>query len=139
MSSISEVQVHPLEQIFDNRGKIMHMLRSDDQHFEKFGEIYFSVCHPGIIKGWHRHKDMTLNYACIYGRVKVVVYDGKNFQEIQLSPKEYNLLTVPPGLWNAFQAIGKHDAILANCATIPHDPSEIERIDPHDPSIPYIW
>ena len=40
---IEGVTVRPLRQICDERGKVMHMLRSDDPHFERFGEIYFSV------------------------------------------------------------------------------------------------
>ena len=36
---INGVEIVPLSQIADERGKIMHMLRSDDPHFEKFGEI----------------------------------------------------------------------------------------------------
>ena len=30
-------------------------------------------------------------------------------------------------------------ALVANCATIPHDPDEIERLDPFDNDIPYDW
>ena len=40
---IDGVLVKQLSQIADERGKIMHMLRADEPHFEKFGEIYFSV------------------------------------------------------------------------------------------------
>ena len=30
-------------------------------------------------------------------------------------------------------------ALVANCATHPHDPGRTERLDPEDPSIPYDW
>jgi len=40
---IEGVRVVPLRQIPDERGKVMHMLRADDPHFERFGEIYFST------------------------------------------------------------------------------------------------
>lgn len=36
---IEGVQVKPLRQICDERGKVMHMLRCDDPLFERFGEI----------------------------------------------------------------------------------------------------
>jgi len=29
--------------------------------------------------------------------------------------------------------------VLANCATHPHDPAEMLRLDPHSPEIPYDW
>ncbi len=66
---INGVLVKELSQIADERGKIMHMLRADEPHFEKCGEIYFSVVNPGVVKGWHIHKEMTLNYAVISGMI----------------------------------------------------------------------
>ena len=66
--AIDGVQVVPLRRIPDERGTILHMLRSTDQHFIEFGEIYFSTVYAEVVKGWHKHREMTLNYACIYGR-----------------------------------------------------------------------
>ena len=63
ISRIDGVLVTPLARIADERGTILHMLRADDPHFIGFGEIYFSTVHPGAIKGWHIHREMTLNYA----------------------------------------------------------------------------
>ena len=39
---IKDLIITPLRKIPDERGSIMHMLRSDAPHFVKFGEIYFS-------------------------------------------------------------------------------------------------
>ncbi len=74
---IAGVRVEPLKQIPDERGKILHMMRCDTPGFEKFGEIYFSAVYPGVIKGWHIHKEMTLNYAVPIGHVKMVLYDER--------------------------------------------------------------
>ena len=74
---IDGVQVVPLRRIPDERGTVLHMLRRTDPHFIEFGEIYFSTVYRGIVKGWHRHEEMTLNYACVYGRIKLVVYDDR--------------------------------------------------------------
>jgi dTDP-4-dehydrorhamnose 3,5-epimerase len=74
---IDGVIVTPLRQICDERGKVMHMLRSTDPHFQKFGEIYFSGVYPGAIKAWHIHKVMTLNYSVPHGRIKFVLYDER--------------------------------------------------------------
>ena len=71
---IDGVQIIPLKQICDDRGKIMHMLKSTDPYFENFGEIYFSSIYPGVIKGWHWHERMTLNYAVPVGMIKLVLY-----------------------------------------------------------------
>jgi dTDP-4-dehydrorhamnose 3,5-epimerase len=143
---ISGVVVTPLRQIFDERGKVMHMLREDSTLFSRFGEIYFSCTHPGVTKAWHLHKRMTLNYAVIYGEIKFVLYDERpnsptqgEIQELFISPENYQLVTVPPLIWNGFKCIGTRTAIVANCATLPHDTQEIERLPADAASIPYNW
>lgn len=143
---IHDVLVVPLRQIPDERGKIMHMLRCDALHFERFGEIYFSVAYPGVIKGWHRHKTMTLNYAVVSGMIKLVLCDDrtesptrKRLMELFIGEDNYCLVKIPPGILNGYKVIGVKPAILANCATEPHDPAEMERLDPFDPSVPYDW
>ena len=124
----------------------MHMLREDSPVFSRFGEIYFSCTHPGAIKAWHKHKKMTLNYAVVYGEIKFVLFDSRaesstygEIQEIFLSPENYQLVTVPPLIWNGFKGIGTKTTIVANCATLPHSPDELERKEPFDKSIPYEW
>ena len=143
---IEGVIITPLRQIFDERGKVMHMLRKDSPVFSEFGEIYFSCTYPGAIKAWHLHKEMTLNYAVIHGSIKCVLFDDRPnsktrgcVEEYFLSPENYSLITVPPLVWNGWKGIGDETSIVANCATIPHDPSEIERKPAVDPSIPYDW
>lgn len=143
---IDGVVVTPLRQIFDERGKVMHMLREDSPVFSRFGEIYFSCTNPGAVKAWHLHKKLTLNYAVIFGEIKFVLYDDRpgsntqgHIQEFFISPENYCLVTVPPLIWNGFKGIGQKTSIVANCATHPHDPDEIERLPATDVRIPYDW
>lgn len=143
---IDGVSIHPLRRIADERGKIMHMLRSDSPHFQRFGEIYFSCIYPGAIKAWHIHKEMTLNYAVVHGEIKLVLFDEREgsptrgeLQEIFLGQSNYALVTIPPMVWNGFKGIGNEQAIVANCSTLPHDPTEIDRLDPFSKRIPYDW
>jgi dTDP-4-dehydrorhamnose 3,5-epimerase len=130
----------------DERGSVMHMLRNDNSHFEQFGEIYFSTVNPGKVKGWHLHKKMTLNYAVVAGKIRLVLYDERTdsptrglVEEFELSENNYCLLTIPPGIWNGFQGLGKIPSIIANCASHPHDPDEIVRLKHDIPQIPYCW
>ncbi len=143
---IDGVFIHPLRQIPDERGRIMHMIRSDDPHFEQFGEIYFSVVYPGVVKAWHIHREMTLNYAVITGSIKLVLFDDRTdsptrgeVQEVFMGDHQYVLVRVPPMVWNGFKGVGESAAIVANCASTPHDPEEISRLDPFDNHIPYDW
>jgi dTDP-4-dehydrorhamnose 3,5-epimerase len=145
-SRIDGVLLTSLTRIADERGAIFHMLRADDPHFLGFGEIYFSTVYPGVIKGWHIHREMTLNYAVPVGRIKLVLYDDRPdsstrgiLEEHFVGEENYVLVTVPPMVWNGFKGIGSRTAVVANCATLPHDPSEIDRLDPFDSSIPYDW
>jgi len=143
---IKGVEIHPLRQIPDERGRVMHMLRRDDPWFREFGEIYFSVVYPGAVKGWHLHRRMTLNYAVVSGSIRLALYDDRpdsptrgEIQEILTGDEHYALVTIPPGVWNGFRSAGAEPAIVANCADLPHDPDEIVRLDPRTPTIPYDW
>lgn len=145
-SMIDGVIVTALHQIIDERGKIMHMLRSDDDHFSKFGEIYFSFTNPGVVKAWHQHLEMTLNYAVIQGCIKCVLYDNRKespsvgvVEEYFMSPDNYYLLTVPPLVWNGWKSVGTDTAIVSNCSTLPHSDDEINRKPPSSNDIPYDW
>ena len=145
-ATIDGVQVSPLRMIADERGRVMQMLRSDDPSFQEFGEIYFSTIYPGAIKGWHLHQRMTLNYAVVIGMIKMVLYDDREesptrgtLMELFIGEQNYQRVMVPPGVWNGFKGIGSLESIVANCATIPHDPTEISRLDPFSEKIPYSW
>ena len=143
---IDGVKTTPLKQIVDERGKIMHMMKKDSEIFEKFGEIYFSTVNPGFIKAWHLHKEATLNYACVKGKVKLVLLDDRKdsstfgqYQELMLSPKDYFLVTIPPFIWNGFKGLDDSESIIANCLTLPHNEKEMVRKDVFDKSFSYKW
>lgn len=143
---IEGVIIKPLEIIPDDRGFILHMLRNEDPLFEQFGEIYFSIVYPGVVKGWHLHRKMTLNYAVVSGMIQLVLYDDRKdsptrgrIQQVCIGERNYCIVKIPPLIWNGFQGLGTREAIVANCATHPHDPLEIERLDPLNNHIPYQW
>ena len=145
---IEGVKITPKQQIKDDRGMVAHMLRCDDKEHLQFGEIYFSYVKPKIVKGWHLHKEMTLNYVVVHGNIRLVLFDDRKksktrgeTMEIELDAvNSYSLVTVPPKIWNGFIGLGDSMSIVANCATIPHDPLEIIRIDPENNElIEYNW
>jgi dTDP-4-dehydrorhamnose 3,5-epimerase len=143
---IDGVLVRQVKQIPDERGRVMHMLRKDDPHFEEFGEIYFSVVYPEVVKGWHLHRVMTLNYAVVSGMIKLVLYDDRQssptkgeIRELFVGESNYVLVKMSAGIWNGFKGLGEKPSIVANCASIPHDPKEIVRVDPFENDIPYDW
>jgi dTDP-4-dehydrorhamnose 3,5-epimerase len=98
------------------------------------GETYFSVISPGMIKAWHLHEEMELNYACIYGKILLVLFDvraasptHKELMEIYLSPEDYKLVHIPVGIMNGVKGLAMTDNIVANSASIVHNETEIKR------------
>ena len=136
-----------LSELVDEHGAVLHMLRNDAPDFMKFGECYFSEVLPGAIKAWKLHREQTQNLAVPVGRVRLVIYDDRvgsstrrNLQVQELGrPDTYLRVKIPPGLWYGFACIGHTPALLANCADLPHDPTEIDRKPIFDTSIPYDW
>jgi dTDP-4-dehydrorhamnose 3,5-epimerase len=89
---------------------------------------------------------MTLNYACVHGRIKLVLFDDREgsssrgeVQEVFLGPDDYSLVAVPPGVWSGFKGMSEPYALVANCCTHAHDPSRTTRVDPFENDIPYDW
>lgn len=145
---ITGVEVKQLRQIPDERGFVLEILRSDDNFFKKFGQLYLSVVYPGVVKGWHFHKIQTDHFAVIKGMAKVVLFDqrqdSKTFGTIneffigELNPL---LLVIPPLVVHGMKGVGTAPAYLINCPTevYNYDNPDEYRIDPYDPSIPYNW
>jgi len=146
-SVIEGVTLSELRQIGDDRGTVLHMLRSDAPEFTRFGECYFSEVLPGAIKAWKRHRIQTQNLAVPTGRIRIVIYDDREgsatrgqVQALELGrPDAYLRLRIPPGLWYGFTCISSGPALLANCADLPHDPEEAELRPAEHPAIPYQW
>lgn len=143
---IDGVKVIPLKRIPDERGTIYHILRADAPHFIQFGEAYMSKVYPGIIKGWHIHKTMCLNYTVVSGMVKLVLYDSRpdsptkgELMELFIGDDNYCLVQIPRGVVNGHKGMPPGPALLINVATEAHTPGEMERLDPFTPDIPYNW
>ena len=143
---IEGVRIAPLRQIPDERGKVMHMLRADAPHFTGFGEVYFSLVNPGAVKAWHVHHRMVRNYAVPVGLIRLALFDDRagsptrgRLHEMTLGPSNYHLVTIPAGIWTGFKGLSEEPALVANCASLPHDPADVERLGADDPKFGYDW
>jgi len=134
--NIEGVILTPLKKIRHPKGDVFHGIKKRDVGFTGFGEAYFSTIKNSEIKGWNRHKRMTLNLVVPIGEVTFVIYDdiggskskGKFFK-VTLSQINYQRLTIPPGLWMAFKGNGNKTNLILNVASIEHNPNEIDRLD----------
>ena len=131
------VTVRELEDIKNDQGSLQHMLRSDDSEFTRFGEVYFSTIKPDVVKGWHKHLEQTSVLSCISGKVKLVLYDGKEFLEVVFGDGERKVVTIAPGVVYGWKNLAETDSMIANCASHPHDPDKSEKIPLEE--ISYDW
>jgi len=145
-TAIDGVRVTPLARIADERGAVLRMLRCDDPHFSRFGEIYFSLVHPGAVKAWRTHSRTTANFAVPVGTVRLVLFDDRaasdtrgHLMERLIGDADYCLVTIPPGVWTGFRGESAVAALVANCLTDAHDPAEVGRLESDAAAIPYQW
>lgn len=141
---IDGVLLTPLKIIGHPKGNVLHGMKKSDVGFVEFGEAYFTKVKPGAIKGWNRHKRMTLNLIVPVGTVLFVVYDDRkesktqgNFISIEISQNNYQRLTVPPGVWLGFKGVGNDINLILDVADMEHDPDEVERLELNE--IAYAW
>lgn len=145
---IEGVAVKELRVVSDERGRLMEMLRSDDDVFDRFGQAYVTTTYPGVIKGWHMHRAQDDNVVCVRGMIKLVLYDGREGSatrgEVQeLFPGEHNpiLVHIPRQVYHGWKCISEQEAYVVNVPTELYDYDEPdEHRLPHDtPQIPYDW
>jgi len=145
---IEDVRTKPLRVIPDERGRLMEMLRSDDELFRGFGQLYLTTAYPGVVKAWHYHKKQWDHFVCIRGTMKVVLYDSRDgspthgeVNEFFLGDHNPILLQIPPLVYHGFKCVSDYEAMVVNCPTEVYDyknPDEF-RVPPHDNDIPYDW
>ena len=132
---IDGVKITKLKRFKDERGEIRHAFKSGEDTYEGFGEAYFSTVNSGVVKGWKKHHQMHSNLIVVTGTIRFGLVDtrsgsstyGQRMDLVQ-SLDNYSRLTVPPGLWIAFQGLGPDNNLLLNIANIAHDPIESETI-----------
>jgi dTDP-4-dehydrorhamnose 3,5-epimerase len=145
---IEGVKTKKLRVIPDERGRLMEILRSDDELFSKFGQVYMTTTYPGVVKAWHLHKEQDDNVVCVQGMIKLVLYDPREksptfnqVDEFFLGIHNPLLVQIPKGVYHGWKCVSLEEAIIVNIPTERYNyeaPDEF-RMDPHDNEIPYSW
>ena len=145
---IEGVKVKNLKFISDERGRLMEILRCDDEIFKKFGQVYVTTTYPGVVKAWHLHKIQCDNICCIKGMVKVVLYDTRKnsptkgeINEFSIGNDNHCVISFPPGIYHGWKCISKDEAFVINTPTEAYNresPDEY-RLPPDTKEIPYKW
>jgi len=145
---IDGVKTKKLRVFPDERGRLMEILRADDEIFEKFGQVYLTTAYPGVVKAWHYHKKQRDNFCVVAGMMKVVLYDSRQDSPTKGQVNEFFLgihnpmvLSIPENVYHGFKCVSDHEAVVINVPTNTYDyldPDE-HRLPPHDKDIPYDW
>jgi dTDP-4-dehydrorhamnose 3,5-epimerase len=145
---IEDVITKPLKQVADERGWLIEIMRSDWEHFQKFGQVYITAAYPQVVKAWHMHKKQTDNITCIKGMMKLVLYDDreksktkKEISEFIIGERNPTLVKIPPEVWHGFKTITGEYAIVLNVPTELYNYSKPDeyRLPPDTDKIPYDW
>ena len=147
-SLIEGVKIKELKSIPDERGKLMEILRSDEPIFERLGQVYVTVCRPGVVKGWHYHKVQVDHFVCLQGKAKVVLYDARERSKTHGKINEFIigwenplLIKIPTFVYHGFTALGDQEAMILNLPTEVYHYSQPDefRANPFSKEIPYNW
>lgn len=145
---IAGVKIKKLTVTPDERGRLMEILRRDDELFQKFGQIYITTTYPDVVKAWHLHSRQADNIACIQGMIKLAMFDSREdsptqgeVAQLYLGIHNPILVQIPPDIFHGWMCISREEAIIVNCPTEAYDPAQPDevRLDPHINSIPYDW
>jgi dTDP-4-dehydrorhamnose 3,5-epimerase len=145
---IDGVKIKICRIIPDERGRVMEVLRCDEELFQKFGQVYITSCYPGVVKAWHMHRKQTDLVVCLTGMVKLVLYDSREGSRTQNALEEHcigihnpELIRIPPGVFHGWKCVSPEEALILSVPTEPFnykEPDEV-RLPPDTPSIPYDW
>jgi len=145
---IEGVKIKKLKVIPDERGRLMEILRSDDDLFVQFGQAYMTTTYPSVVKAWHMHKKQTDNVVCIQGMIKLALYDprensptSKQINQFYIGVHNPLLVQIPQGIYHGWMCVSEQEAIIVNLPTevYNYDQPDEHRLDPHDNDIPYDW
>ena len=132
---IEGLEITKLQKIPNVNGDLFKIIRLDDECYKGFGELYISEVNKGLIKGWKKHLEMTLNLVVMKGQIKFVFFDdnasSRTFQQfhvLKVRASERLKICLSPCIFMAFQGIDEEN-MLINFADIVHSDSEGVRLE----------
>lgn len=145
---IKNVVAFKLRMIPDERGRLMEIIRKDQDHYLPIAQVYMTTNYPGVVKAWHYHTKQTDQVACVKGMVKLVLFDNRKDSPTKGEVNEFfigehnpMLIQIPPGVYHGWKCISESESVVVNCPTELYkydDPDEF-RAAWDDPEIPYDW
>jgi len=146
---INDVKIKKLKVIPDDRGRLMEILRADDECFEKFGQVYMTTVKPGVVKAWHYHRLQRDAFSCVKGKIRIGLYDareksptfGKTMDIVTGPDDDPKLVSIPPNVYHGFKGMAREESIVINTPTEAYNHAKPDeyRIDAFKNDIPFDW
>ncbi len=145
---IEGVTTKNLRLIPDDRGRLMEILRADDEVFGTFGQVYITTAYPDVVKAWHCHKLQDDNMTVLAGMAKIVLYDDREksptrgfINEFFIGDHNHILIHIPRFVWHGFKCISNTETMIVNVVTecYNYEQPDEYRKPPHGSDIPYDW
>lgn len=145
---IDGVVITRLTVIPDDRGRLMEIMRCDDEGFERFGQVYITTTYPGVVKAWHMHRLQTDHMAAVQGMFRLALYDAREgsathgvLQEVYMGIHNEVMVRIPPGVYHGWMCISEEEGMVVNVPDLPYDRADPDeyRLPPDAPAIPYDW
>jgi len=121
---IKDTSVVPLVAHVDDRGYLIEILRVNDPHFTKFGQVYIvGNFAKGTIRAFHKHAELWDWFFIGHGAAKFVLVDDreesptyKEMNTFVISAHNPSLIAVPPGVYHGWVSL-KDDTQLISTAS----------------------
>jgi len=135
-----------LRQVANDKGSLREVWREDDPFGVRAAQAYLTTTNPNVVKAWYLHKLQADQITPVSGAGRLVLWDTRDsdapaLTTIDMTADDPVFITIPPGIWHGFQAVGDSSLVLLhlNDQAFDHVRTDEIRIASDDPSIPYRW
>ena len=143
---IEGVKVVKLEPHVDDRGYLIEILRQDDEHFTKFGQVYIvGDVSRGTVRAFHKHEVLWDYFFITHGSAKFALRDDRKnsttYEEmmtIVIGERNPSLITVPPGVYHGWMALEDDTQLISIASELYNREGPDEERIPAD-SFGYQW
>ena len=135
--NLNKIRIEKYDIVKNENGIILKILNSKQSNLKFYKDAYFSFVKFNKIKGWKKHKRMTMTLMVPVGKVKFVFFIKDKFKSIIISENKFLKIIVPPNIWFAFKGISKGKNVVFNLANLKHNDKEILRKEINE--IKYNW
>ncbi len=143
---IQGVRVVPLEPHVDDRGYLIEILRSTDDHFTQFGQVYLvGDVTRGTIRAFHKHHVLWDFFFISHGSAKFALRDDRAdsptygaMMTVVIGERNPSLIVVPSGVYHGWMAL-EDDTQMISIASEVYNRQQPDEVRVPPDSFGYVW